>query len=198
MGHLIFKGSLVPHLSTQPRTYEAVEQLQTHFASKMMTDNTEMQAGSLSSCSSPACLPSSLPTWPLCPRHLSPLCHRVTVPGTGCGRVKHWLPRPAACPIPACRVAPRCPAPAPPGGPAASSASSAEMGESSIVRAQQPHVPVNISAAHTGSAHVAQEGWSFFPAGCHCQAESPCIDCGADNLVILMAEGLRVPGCVTG
>lgn len=165
----------------------------------MMTDKGEMEAGSLSG--SPACLPSSWPTWPLCLRRLSPLCHGVTVPGTGHGRVKHWLPRPAACPIPACRAALQCPAPAPPGGPAASSASSAEIGESSIVRAQRPHVPVNIGAAHAGSAHTVQEGRCFFPAGCHCQAESPGIACGTRNLVIPMAEmaeGLCVPGCVIG
>lgn len=57
-------------------------------------------------------------------------------------------------------------------------------------------MPVNTSAAHTGSAHVVQEGWCFFPAGCHCQAESPHVACGAGNLVIPMAEGLQLPGCV--
>lgn len=90
-----------------------------------------METAGPASRSSPESPPSSLPTQPLRSGSPSPLCHGVTVPRAGRSRVKHQLPRPAACPIPACRAALRCLAPAPPGGPAASSASSAETGEKS-------------------------------------------------------------------
>lgn len=60
MGHLILKDSLTSQLNPRPMMLQSRSKY--ILSPKMMTDNTEMEAGSLFSYSSPACLPSSLPT----------------------------------------------------------------------------------------------------------------------------------------
>lgn len=151
-----------------------------------MTAKTGMKTAGLSGCSFPACPPFSLPTWPLYPRSLCPSGHGVTVPRAGRSRVQHQLPQPAACPIPACRAALRCLAPAPPGGPAASSAFSAEMGErSSHQSPAATHARKLRYCPHRLCSH-GSGGTVFFPVGCHCQAARPQTAAGDGDLIISM------------